>query len=235
MTERERGGSKASRHGGGRANAGGDKSKQKKAAERREAKGVKVGTEAQAQNRFLRGARIDPRVINGTETVVQLIEGTFQAYNSGRLREACQLFSDKMLAKDVTVGLTLTGALTPAGLGMSALIPLIEAGFVDWIVSTGANLYHDAHFGLGLAMHRGSPTASWPATRPPPSCRPAKPIRWKKPPTASFPSKRRTSLTKNVMPVIPNATTTTGRCSAGWPSSSHENLPIAGRHCGVHF
>jgi deoxyhypusine synthase len=61
-----------------------------------------------------------------------------------------------MLEPDVTVGLSITGALTPAGLGMSALIPLIEAGFVDWIISTGANLYHDTHFGLGLAMHRGN-------------------------------------------------------------------------------
>jgi deoxyhypusine synthase len=43
---------------------------------------------------------------------------------------------------------------------MAALIPLIEAGFVDWIVSTGANLYHDAHFGLGLSMHRGNAQAS---------------------------------------------------------------------------
>jgi len=54
------------------------------------------------------------------------------------------------------VGLSLTGALTPAGLGISALIPLIRAGFVDWIISTGANLYHDTHFGIGLAMHQGS-------------------------------------------------------------------------------
>src|SRR5258707_13817694 len=65
-----------------------------------------------------------------------------------------------MLEPDVTVGITLTGALTPAGLGMSALIPLIEHGFVDWIISTGANLYHDTHFGLGLKMHRGSPNVS---------------------------------------------------------------------------
>jgi deoxyhypusine synthase len=65
-----------------------------------------------------------------------------------------------MLDDDVTVGLTLTGALTPAGLGMSSIIPLIEAGFVDWIISTGANLYHDAHFGLGLAMHRGNAQTS---------------------------------------------------------------------------
>jgi deoxyhypusine synthase len=72
------------------------------------------------------------------------------------MREAAQLFAEKMLEPDVTIGLTLTGALTPAGLGMSALIPLIEAGFVDWIISTGANLYHDTHFGLGLSMHRGN-------------------------------------------------------------------------------
>jgi deoxyhypusine synthase len=65
-----------------------------------------------------------------------------------------------MLDDDVTVGLTLTGALTPAGLGMSSIIPLIESGFVDWIISTGANLYHDAHFGLGLSMHRGNAQAS---------------------------------------------------------------------------
>jgi deoxyhypusine synthase len=65
-----------------------------------------------------------------------------------------------MLDADVTVGLTLTGALTPAGLGIAVLIPLIEAGFVDWIISTGANLYHDTHFGLGLAMHRGNTQTS---------------------------------------------------------------------------
>ena len=107
-------------------------------------------------NRFLRGQRIEPRAITGRETASELIEQTFLAYNAARLREACQLFTQKMLEPDVAVGLTLTGALTPAGLGMAALIPLIEAGFVDWIISTGANLYHDTHFGLGLAMHRGN-------------------------------------------------------------------------------
>ena len=65
-----------------------------------------------------------------------------------------------MLEPEVTVGLSLTGALTPAGLGISALIPLIKAGFVDWIISTGANLYHDTHFGIGLSMHQGNATTS---------------------------------------------------------------------------
>ncbi len=111
-------------------------------------------------SRYLSGRRIDPKRIDGDTTVAELVDGTFLAYNAGRLREACRLFTQRMLDEDVTVGLSLTGALTPAGLGMSALIPLIEAGFVDWIVSTGANLYHDAHFGLGLEMRQGSPHVS---------------------------------------------------------------------------
>jgi deoxyhypusine synthase len=108
---------------------------------------------------YLRGQRIDPAPIDGRETAADLIDNAFLAYNAGRLREGCALFTRRMLEPDVTVGMTLTGAMTPAGLGMSSIIPLMEAGFVDWIISTGANLYHDAHFGLGLAMHRGTPHA----------------------------------------------------------------------------
>ncbi len=108
---------------------------------------------------MLSGRSIDPTPIAGTETVTDLVDGAFFAYNAGRLREACQIFTDEMLADDCTVGMSLTGALTPAGLGMSTVIPLIEAGFVDWIVSTGANLYHDMHFALGYSMHRGTPFA----------------------------------------------------------------------------
>lgn len=109
-----------------------------------------------SKSRFLQGKRIAPTPITRETSIVQLIENNFQAYNAARLREGAQLFAERMLQDDVTVGLTLTGALTPAGLGISAIIPLIEAGFVDWIITTGANLYHDAHFGLGLSMHRGS-------------------------------------------------------------------------------
>jgi deoxyhypusine synthase len=111
------------------------------------------------QNEFLRGPRINPTPITGKETVAELVENAFLAYNAGRLAEGCRLFAERMLERDVTVGMSLTGAMTPAGLGMSTIIPLIEAGFLDWIVSTGANLYHDAHFGLGMAMHKGTPFA----------------------------------------------------------------------------
>src|SRR5579862_2130595 len=155
-TKRERGGFKASRHG--HASAGGPKAQQKRAAEERERESARH--KSAERSTYLRGGRIEPRAIDGTETAADLIDNAFLAYNAARLREACTLFTQKMLGADVTVGLTLTGALTPAGLGMAAIIPLIESGFVDWIVSTGANLYHDTHFGLGLPMHRGNPVES---------------------------------------------------------------------------
>ena len=107
-------------------------------------------------HQYLAGKRINPPAITGKETAAELIDSAFMAYNGARLREGARLLVERMLADDTTVALSVTGALTPAGLGMSAIIPLMEAGFVDWIVSTGANLYHDAHFGLGLAMHQGT-------------------------------------------------------------------------------
>jgi deoxyhypusine synthase len=107
----------------------------------------------------LGGASINPEPLHANIGVADLIDNAFLAYNGRRLREACRLFAEKMLQPDTTVAMSITGALTPAGLGMSCLIPLIENGFVDWIVSTGANLYHDTHFGLGLKMFQGSAEA----------------------------------------------------------------------------
>src|SRR5215213_9544939 len=106
---------------------------------------------AKKKSKFLSGKRIDPAPIDKNTALADLIDESFMAYNAARLREACQLFTKKMLEPDVTVG----GALTPAGLGISALIPLIKAGFIDWIISTGANLYHDTHFGIGLELRQG--------------------------------------------------------------------------------
>ena len=111
-------------------------------------------------NAFLQGTRIAPRGIRPGLPVADLVDETFLAYNAGRLGEAARLLVQKMLRPEVTVGLTLTGALTPAGLGRSCLVPLIQAGAVDWIVSTGANLYHDTHFALDMELRRGSPFLS---------------------------------------------------------------------------
>lgn len=115
---------------------------------------------ASKKSKFLQGKRIDPAPINPKTSVTDLVDDSFLAYNAARLREACQLFTQKMLEPEVTVGVSITGALTPAGLGISCLIPLIKAGFIDWIISTGANLYHDTHFGIGLAMHQGNAQTS---------------------------------------------------------------------------
>ena len=106
---------------------------------------------------FLAGARIAPKGISRGVSAADLIDRTFLAYNAGRLADGARLLVNKILQPDVTLGVTLTGALTPAGLGSSCLVPLIQAGAIDWIVSTGANLYHDTHFALDLSLHRGSP------------------------------------------------------------------------------
>ncbi len=107
---------------------------------------------------YLSGRRIAPRPVRGDVKAADLIERTFSAYNAARLREACTLLVERVLEPDVTVGLSLTGAMTPAGLGLSCLNPLMRAGFVDWIISTGANVYHDVHHALGMPIHEGRPT-----------------------------------------------------------------------------
>ncbi len=106
---------------------------------------------------FLIGERIIPRSITPDISVADLVDGSFQAYNAGRLNEAAQLYARRMLdpEQDVTICLTIAGAMTPAGVGGS-IITLMERGAIDFVVSTGANLYHDIHHALDYALHRGS-------------------------------------------------------------------------------
>src|SRR3954451_22358216 len=110
-----------------------------------------------ATKKFAAYPRLNPLGIGKNISAADLIDQSFLAYNGGRLREAAKLLVEKMLPNDGFVGMSLTGALTPAGLGKSCLIPLMKAGFVDWIVSTGANLYHDLHYGLNMQLFQGSP------------------------------------------------------------------------------
>jgi deoxyhypusine synthase len=105
------------------------------------------------------GRKLDPRPLSAGIGVDTLVDEFLLSYNAARLREACHIYVDKMLDADVTVGLTISGALTPTGLGYAAFVPLVEAGFVDWVVSTGANIYHDMHRSLGLAMYGTAPGA----------------------------------------------------------------------------
>ena len=101
--------------------------------------------------------KIAPAPMPAEISVVDLIDNYFTAYNSARLREICQLLSRDVMREGVTVGVSLSGAMTPAGFGVSVLSPLIRNGFIDWIISTGANLYHDLHYGLGLDLYSSHP------------------------------------------------------------------------------
>ncbi|HTY58264.1 MAG TPA: deoxyhypusine synthase [Bacteroidota bacterium] len=104
---------------------------------------------------YLSGKRVLPRPISKKSDIASVIDN-MDAYNGGRLRAACQLLREKYAEKDVTIGLSIAGALTPAGLGPSTIIPLMNHGFVDWLVSTGANMYHDMHFALNMPLFRGT-------------------------------------------------------------------------------
>ncbi|MBF2089109.1 MAG: deoxyhypusine synthase [Synechococcales cyanobacterium K44_A2020_017] len=101
--------------------------------------------------------KIAPVPMPASINVVDLVDGYFTAYNSARLRETCHLLSREVLQEGVTVGLSLSGAMTPAGFGVSVLAPLMQHGFIDYIISTGANLYHDMHYGLGLSLYASNP------------------------------------------------------------------------------
>jgi len=116
------------------------------------------GTPAGGRASYLTGDAIRYYRPRGSADVRQLIDHGFQAFNAGRLSEACRIFTDKMLdpANDTTIGLTMAGALTPAGLG-GCVIELMERGLVDFVISTGANLYHDLHYAMNFTLHRGSP------------------------------------------------------------------------------
>jgi deoxyhypusine synthase len=106
--------------------------------------------------KYLKGKKILPPPIRRGNSLSEIIDQHMLAYNGGRIRAACHLLKEKMLKPNVTIGITLAGALTPAGLGASSIIPLIKAGFIDWIISTGANMYHDMHFPLNMDLHQGS-------------------------------------------------------------------------------
>jgi len=94
----------------------------------------------------------------GSQELRHLVNEGFQAFNAARLSEACEIFADKMLdaENDTTIALTVAGALTPAGLG-GCVIEMMERGLVDFVISTGANLYHDLHYALNFTLRRGSP------------------------------------------------------------------------------
>ncbi|MBM7115151.1 deoxyhypusine synthase family protein [Archangium primigenium] len=105
------------------------------------------------------GARkADPRPITGKETPAELLAHAFSAYVGRQERTAFELMRRSMEV-DASIFLTLSGAMTPAGLHQSCIIPLIEKGIISALTTTGANLYHDAHRIIGHAIREVNPNA----------------------------------------------------------------------------
>jgi deoxyhypusine synthase len=107
---------------------------------------------------FERARDVRPTGITGKERPIDIITQMFPAYVGRQERTAFELMR-RSVAEDAAIFLTLSGAMTPAGLHQSCLIPLIERGIIDCITTTGANLYHDAHRVIGHRIREIDPTA----------------------------------------------------------------------------
>ena len=94
--------------------------------------------------------------INGKITVDQLIQqyGNAGSFGAGRLSVACDIYERMLRDDDCTVFLALAGAVVPAGM-RSLIADLIRERLVDVVVSTGANMVHDALEAVGGHHYKG--------------------------------------------------------------------------------
>lgn len=106
---------------------------------------------------WLSGHAIEPLQLAGNEAVADLIDNVYarSGFNGRRVADGARLFA-RMLEADATVCLTVAGAMTPIGMS-GVIMSLIERGFIDFIIATGANLYHDLHRPYEFPMVQGTP------------------------------------------------------------------------------
>ncbi|HWR98842.1 MAG TPA: deoxyhypusine synthase [Candidatus Methanoperedens sp.] len=113
-----------------------------------------MGREKALERKYLRGRSIEPIRLRRGMSVRDLVEVyAGMGFNARRLAESCQVY-ENMLRANATICLTLAGAMTPIGMS-GALITLLENGWVDWVIATGANLYHDLHRAFDFPMRQG--------------------------------------------------------------------------------
>lgn len=106
------------------------------------------------RSKYMSGKGIEPIRLHGEMSVADLMEVyAGMGFNARRLSEAAETYI-RMIESDATICLTLAGAMTPIGMS-GAIISLLENGWVDWIISTGANLYHDMHRPFGFPVKQG--------------------------------------------------------------------------------
>lgn len=109
-------------------------------------------------NAFEQSREVRPGAITGNETPDQLLASAFPAYVGRQVREGARLMQ-KSVDGGHFVFCTMSGAMTPAGLHRSCIVPMIERGMIDVLTTTGANLYHDAHRVLGFRLKEIAPDA----------------------------------------------------------------------------
>jgi deoxyhypusine synthase len=119
---------------------------------------AKSASRSSLRHDFEQSRDVRPKAISGKETPHEILVERFPAYVGRQERTAYELMR-RSIEKDCAVFLTFSGAMTPAGLHQSCLIPLVERGLVDCITTTGANLYHDAHRIIGHRVREIDPTA----------------------------------------------------------------------------
>jgi deoxyhypusine synthase len=107
---------------------------------------------------YRKSRKVDPRPITGRERPSDLLKHAFPAYVGRQERTAFELMQ-RSVRENCSIFLTLSGAMTPAGLHQSCLIPMIQRGIVSVLTTTGANLYHDAHRIIGHAIREVNPDA----------------------------------------------------------------------------
>ncbi len=110
------------------------------------------------RKKLTRARVVHPSAIRGDERPVDILADKFPAYVGRNLRLAHELMRATVERRAATF-LTLSGAMTPAGLHSSCIIPLIQRGLIDVITTTGANLYHDAHRVIGHGVREIDPNA----------------------------------------------------------------------------
>lgn len=110
------------------------------------------------QAAFDKSREVRPTGITGKESSAELLEAAFPAFVGRQVRTAYRLMKKSIEANNA-VFLTMSGAMTPAGLHRSCIVPMVQRGFIDVLTTTGANLYHDAHRVIGHRLREIAPDA----------------------------------------------------------------------------
>jgi deoxyhypusine synthase len=108
------------------------------------------------KSRFLRKP-VEPFTVEAGLTADEVLNRMERTSFQGRNLGTARRIWEKMLGADVTIFLGTAGALSAGGMRM-AIAHMIERRYIDCLVSTGANLYHDLHETRGRRHYIGSPS-----------------------------------------------------------------------------